>query len=354
MAEILVVGAGPAGLAVAIKLARAGQRVTIVAPKPTDYKLGECVPGAINRLLASLELPLLRVQDPDHQTIGGTISLWAGELRCENYVNRTEGGGWRVDRKVFENSIANVAKNLEIGRHFGHVRHLDRTTDQLWEVVTDANEHIEADFVVDATGRGGILARKHLIKRVSDRPLVALWMAGRASEECATNRTLLESTIDGWWYAAFLPDDRPIAIFHTSPEIARRVMSDRSLWRVGLGRTELISQYFQPDIVDGLSLQSSDARSFRHDSYFGEGWAACGDAAFSFDPIASQGIFNAMSTSAMLADCLNSNNFQDSLSLWEYQSQLNQIFKIYQNRRTALYESARLHFRSSFWEDRCS
>lgn len=36
----------------------------------------------------------------------------------------------------------------------------------------------------------------------------------------------------------------------------------------------------------------------------GEGWFAIGDAAFSFDPLCSQGIFNAMATAMQLADLL--------------------------------------------------
>ena len=57
----------------------------------------------------------------------------------------------------------------------------------------------------------GILAGKHLVERVAGRTLVALWMVGEPSKNGSTNPTLLESTANGWWYAAFLLENLNLA-----------------------------------------------------------------------------------------------------------------------------------------------
>ena len=57
----------------------------------------------------------------------------------------------------------------------------------------------------------GILAGKHLVERVAGRTLVALWMVGEPSKNGSTNPTLLESIVNGWWYAAFLLENLNLA-----------------------------------------------------------------------------------------------------------------------------------------------
>jgi 2-polyprenyl-6-methoxyphenol hydroxylase-like FAD-dependent oxidoreductase len=154
---------------------------------------------------------------------------------------------------------------------------------------------------------------------------------------------MVESVQDGWWYGAFLPDRRPLAIFHTSPVIATEIRSRVGAWQERLAATQVLSRYLDPAAFGDPLLQTSDARSIHLDPVYGSGWAACGDAALSFDPLSAQGIFNAVASAEMLVSALERDTWA------EYGQALAGIRGINANTRRAFYESAAVHFDTPFW-----
>lgn len=349
MTHILIAGAGPAGLVAAIKLARFGRKVMIVAPRLNSHKIGECVPGAINPILTELELPQINDSGGIHRRIGGTVSLWASSWRQEDSIASRVQTGWRLNRTAFEQSLENVAISLGIERLVGCVRTVRRLLDGRWQIETDNGCCLIADWIVDATGRNASIARKRIAKMSTGTKLIALWSIGKPADSDFTNRTLIESRPDGWWYAAFLPDGRPIAIFHTSPELAMDLKKKPSKWINQLHDSLLIGEYIPFELFTGKSLRASNATPGQLDSCFGDRWVACGDAALSFDPIASHGIFNAVMTGSLVADALIQG---DEHALSQYQWRLKELSKIVEKQRSLYYESASIYFRSNFWLNR--
>jgi flavin-dependent dehydrogenase len=349
MTHVLIAGAGPAGLVAAIKLARSGRKVMVVAPRLNQHKIGECVPGAINHLLTQLELPQIDDSGGIHRRIGGTVSLWASSWRQEDSIARQVQTGWRLNRTAFEQSLENVAISLGIERLVGRVRIVHRSLDGRWQIETDNGCSIMADWIVDATGRNASIARKQMAKMCTGTKLIALWSIGKTVDSGSTSRTLIESHRDGWWYAAFLPDGRPIAIFHTSPELATDLKRNPTKWVNQLRTSLLIGKQVPFELFTGKELRASNATPGQLDPCFGDGWVACGDAALSFDPIASHGIFNALTTGSMVADALIQG---DKYSLVRYQQRLTELGKIVEQRRSMYYDSASIFFRSPFWLNR--
>jgi len=349
MSHYVIAGAGPAGLVAAIKLARSGRKVTIVAPRLNSHKIGECVPGAINHILSQLELPQINDSGGIHCRIGGTVSIWANSWRHEDLITRPVQTGWRLNRTAFEQSLDNVAVSLGIERQVGFVRGVHRSLDGRWQVETDNGCPIEADWIVDATGRSATIARKQMAKMCSGTKLIALWSIGKTTDSDFTSRTLVESHRDGWWYAAYLPDGCPIAIFHTSPELAMELKKNSAKWVNLLRNSLLIGKHVPFELFSGKKLRASNSTPGQLDPCFGDGWVACGDAALSFDPIASHGIFNALTTGAMVADALMQG---DKYSLVRYQQRLTDLGRIVDERRSMYYDSASIFFRSPFWLNR--
>lgn len=346
MKEIIIAGAGPAGLTAATLLARAGKQVLLLdSREPGRHKVGECVPGAISRLLSKLNFPPIHAEEGLHRGIGGVISLWAGNLRSEDHFSKPEGGGWRLNRGEFEKSLASTALAAGVIRQPAAVRSISRFGGR-WRIETDGGDILTADFVIDATGRNAVLARQLGAKRIHGPPLVAVWAVGSPFSSPGSKRTLIESTPDGWWYGAYLPRNRPLAIFHTTPRLASELRSNPSQWRKLLQATEQLSPMINADAFLGAELHASDARSSHLDLPCGPGWAACGDAALSFDPLSSQGIFNAIASGDMIASALRD---PATCSLDGYKETLMEVRNIYARRRELLYESAASHFGSPFW-----
>ena len=94
--DVVVVGAGPAGSATALGLARAGANVTLVERRrlPRDKACGDGLSPAALELLDRLNvavqtarrvsrLALCSLQDPDHRTEFGTTEIWGTCPRLE-------------------------------------------------------------------------------------------------------------------------------------------------------------------------------------------------------------------------------------------------------------------------------
>jgi len=112
---MLIVGAGPVGLATAISAARAGLNVTVIDKRepPIDKACGEGVmPGGIQALHAmGVEIP----STDRHPFVG--IRYIDGALVAEGrFLGAT---GWGIRRTVLQNALLNRARRLGVTLHFG-------------------------------------------------------------------------------------------------------------------------------------------------------------------------------------------------------------------------------------------
>jgi len=209
---------------------------------------------------------------------------------------------------------------------------VERSGDRWRLICRGALEHVEAKFLIDATGRASRIARLLGARRVIDDPLVALVAFLETDERDRDSYTFVEATETGWWYTATLPSNRLAAMFITDPPAP-------AFAPTGHTRTRIESHGYRiaapPRVVD--------AGSARLDQFAGDGWLAIGDAAVSLDPLSSHGIAAALHGGMLAAEAILSGDSR------RYIGAMEGMWSGYTSMRRVYYAAERRWPHAPFW-----
>jgi flavin-dependent dehydrogenase len=280
-AEILVAGAGPAGATIARLLALRGRNVILVDPQTRITDRLELLAPAALGVLGALDLAPL-IEDPSvAKPCLGIRRRWGhSETQIEDFLRQPGGRGYILDRAVFDARLKLAAERAGAEFLRGRVVGVDGARSGA-EVLIQTSERrvaFAAGLVVDATGRPSAIARRLGARRIQlDYRVSILEHRDMASDRNSANGWLdVEGIGASWSYALCGPDGR------------------REKWVVK--PPDAPSKRNRARKVDASSGQLSCAG--------GENWVAIGDAAATFDPITSQGLFNALSTALVAAGAI--------------------------------------------------
>ena len=364
--DVVVVGAGAAGSAAARVLARAGRRVLMVdrdrdrdrdrvhgAAAGVERRVGESLPAAARPLLT--HLGLLDVVDAGpHVASYGNVSAWgAASLAATDFVRGPHGLGWHLDRPRFDADLRDAVRVGGAAWQPGHVR-AATPTDDGWHLAIDTGD-AHARWIIDATGRGAAIARRHGATRTKDDALVALaaWARPADGARDQDSRTLVEAAPHGWWYTSRLPDGARVAVLHADLDVATKLVRSPGAWHAELARTSHVRQPLAGATWLGPP-RALEACGARLDRPFGRRWIAAGDAALSFDPLSSQGIFNALYSGMKAGEAASAALDGDAASAARYVAQLEAIRATYRARHRAAYAAERRWADHPFWRSRAA
>ena len=292
--EVCVLGGGPAGSAVARRLAQLGHSVIVVekAAFPRQH-VGESIPGSVLPLLEVLGLRE-RLEAAGFLRPHGAIVRWGSE------VDRTRGfgeAGFQVERGRFDQILLESAVECGVMR-LQPARVLElRQHKSGWMVrvsVDGRTLQIDADFLVDATGRANLPGGKRLRRSA---PMLALWAYWRYAGAMG-DETRVEAGPTEWFWGAPLPDGSCNATVFIDPvryrDAVRKYGGLNAFYESLLHRSALLQPYLLG--TRRGTVRVCDATCYTAEEMVGPHSIKVGEAAFAIDPLSSQGVQTAIGT----------------------------------------------------------
>lgn len=349
--RVLVLGGGPAGCAAALTLRRYLPGVAvgqIARPAADGPAVGETLSPGVLPLLDYLGLRAA-FEGLGNLPCGGTASAWGGAQVAErSYLFTGRGQGWHLDRARFDGWLWERA--AQAGAHVMRARATQaRRVDGIWHVEVDGGASVQAEVVIDASGRSAWLARSEDALPRRDDALVATarWFEHDGGHG-RIDGALIESVADGWWYSANLPGRRGVAMFMTDHDLR----SQRS-WDARLAAAPATAQRLASWRTEGNELVRA-AHSQCARALTGDGWIAAGDAAAAFDPISSMGIGfslrSGMEAARVAAGMLDGDGADDAAAA--YSASIGRIYADYRSRLAGIYALERRWSEEVFWHRR--
>ena len=234
----------------------------------------------------------------------------------------------------------------------------EQATSGDWQIEYVCGERpcrLQARFLVDATGRAALAARRQGATRLRSDRLTGVIGLFEASQPEQTYRTLVEASADGWWYSAWLPHSQLVLAFMTDADLLPQ------------GHTPLLAYWLeqiQKTVHTRLRttgvaverplrpLQWITAASEVLDRSGGTGWLAIGDAALSFDPLSSQGIYKALQSGLAAAATIEAVLQGQQAAVLDWSVRNRHQFDRYLRTRQAYYSLERRWPDSVFWRRR--
>lgn len=349
-----MVGLGPAGAAVASFLARLGFEVVAIdrsseSQLSTRLRIGESLPPDAKHLLQQLGV-WQTFETGNHQKCYGNQAYWhSDKANFHDFVKHPVGHGWHIDRTGFEQMLRDKAKSVGVTVHTDTaVASLARVGD-VWQIELQnlihnkklSPEAREFSFVIDASGRQSWVARKLGIERLFEAEQLALVAFLQIPEGFEDSTSLVETVDNGWWYSAQIPNQRLATAFMFDPGQQQQTVSAKvENWQDLLSQSKHTAKRLQ--LFEGKSELLAPPKIVAADSGIlqqvcGEGWLAVGDAAMTYDPIASHGLMMSMVSARDAAGAINglAEGRDDTLDM--YGQRMCQSFLQYCEVRRAFY-----------------
>lgn len=333
--DVAVAGGGPSGAVTALCLARRGLRVALL--EATHFggdRFGETLPPEINPVLRELGLwDAFAALDSVHAP--GIVSAWGADSPAEqDFISNAHGSGWHIDRNRFDAMLCREAVVAGATVFLDCPAQPARISGGGWRIGA-----VNAAFLVDASGHSGLrIDEEHAYE--TDDTLLAIAVRLNSAQS-SDLRTIVETTPQGWWYTAPVPNGQTIAMFFTDPVI---YANDGIVLGEQLEHAPLTAHRLQSGTM--LSSRVLHAPSACRLKMFGDGWTAVGDSASAYDPLSGRGIFKAFRHGAAAADAITTGGMD------EYVARVRHEFEEYVRQRRMHYASEQRWKESIFWRKR--
>jgi len=366
--DVIIVGAGIAGCATAIALLQQLPNLSVLLLErrditPQAFRIGETLPPQAAVLLQQLGL-LEQFRLRGDLASMGNRSVWGSPSIDENpFLYSCYGHGWHIDRASFDSWMAQQTQCAGAMMLYNTTVTGAPEYDQGWYLSISQNGietlTLETSVVIDASGSGAAFCRNQNVHIKTLDKLIGIFRYFQGNnaitgdmENGSDSYTLVESCSYGWWYSAELPHGRWVAALMTDSDLARRSnLLNEAVWQ----NTLLSMHHTYKRLAPAKPLTSlfvKPAHSKKLERFSGPGWYAAGDAAFTFDPLSSLGIYKALRHGLLASYAIKDDLQNKSEAKEKYQYVLHSEFEQYQQTHQQYYQLEKRFENTPFWQRR--
>lgn len=357
--DILIIGGGIAGCIAAISLVNTHNVILVDKLANPKERIGESLAPAANRILKELKLwnNIESKKGLLYQNNLGMQSYWGNnQVHLIDHLKNPDGFVKSLNRKSFEECLRKLAEERGVNCIWNTKLYKSSYENETWKVKIQPNDKnlqnltILSSFVIDASGRQSHFARGLGVKRSVEDKLLACWVTLPNTIE--NTMSTITSVENGWWYSAVFPKNKRIVAFYTDFDLIdkKELKTIESFLKLAQENSEIYKLLKGNENVIKFHGTIA-ANSTKLEQAAGKQWAALGDAAISFDPLSSQGMFNAMASAIQLRELIYTFKFTENLQK-HYTYQTNQIWQHYLKHKRIFYQAEPRWKTSEFWKRR--
>jgi 2-polyprenyl-6-methoxyphenol hydroxylase-like FAD-dependent oxidoreductase len=319
-ADVLVIGGGPAGSAIACLLARWGHPVRVLT-RAADPARGaaESLPPSSRKLLA--KIGVLDAIDRAHfyRTTGNTVWWGQREGHVEKFAAAAGDAleaipyGYQVLRPELDRLLLATAADAgaeiscDAHVHRVHLAEPDRLEGNGRGADTRVEYHrerqpatsISCRFALDCSGRAGVIARQGFRRHqpgYRTQAFIGVWQSATGWNLPDDTHTLVETYEDGWaWSVPLSATLRQVGVaIDGGTTRIRRGPTLHGTYRAEIAKTRQLGTLMSGATLD--RVWACDSSLFSADQYAGSQFLLIGDAASSIDPLSSFGVKKALAS----------------------------------------------------------
>jgi flavin-dependent dehydrogenase len=289
MTMVVVLGAGPAGAAVALGLRRLGYAVTLVS----EWRRFAALEGVSIRVLEALRAAGLHQALADARLPSQRQVNWNGQQHAQNIE-------YLLDRPSFDRGLREDLRAAGVVLIESRVLGVQSSTSG-HQVQIEGHEVLAADFLVEARGRQAPALGKGL-RGPETVSLLNRWQGAPGHTASA-----VESLADGWAWMARRADGQ--CYWQWTVDVASAGLPGKAqlleYCRQRRQESAVARAFFGDDPEVDLQLHARSSTAILSPQVCGENWIRVGDAAMAVDPLSGNGIFQSLSSALQAPTVIN-------------------------------------------------
>lgn len=289
MTAIVVLGAGPAGAAVALGLRRLGYAVTLVS----EWRRFAALEGVSVRVLDALRGAGLHQALADAALPSQRQVNWNGQQHAQNIE-------FLLDRPTFDQGLREDLRAAGVELIEGRVLAVQtKASGHCIEI--EGRDTLVADFLVEARGRQAPALGKGL-RGPETVSLLNRWQGPPGSTASA-----VESLADGWAWMARRADGQ--CYWQWTVDVVSAQLPGKAqlleYCRQRRGESAVASEFFAGAAELDVQLHARSSTAILSPQVCGDNWIRVGDAAMAVDPLSGNGIFQSLSSALQAPTVIN-------------------------------------------------